>query len=157
MRVRWLALPLLALVAAVAMSTLAGARGGPAPVTISKAKGGPLIDHAQVNHKAKSFWATVENASDHQLSIAFDDRSAQNPHGNFNVRWFRGKHDITHQMTHGGIDFNLGVGKHKSFRANVKPLVNNPGELCLAAGAFAEPDHVDRVGIVYINSTSICG
>jgi hypothetical protein len=157
MRIRWLTLALLALVAATALSASAGARGGPSPVTISKTKGGPLIDHAQVKHKAKTFWATVENATDHQLSITWDDRSAQRPHGDFNVRWFRGRHEVTHEMNHGGLEFNLGVGKQKTFRANVKPLVGNPGELCLAVGAFAEPDHVDRVGIVYINSTSICG
>ena len=157
MGIRWLALPLLALVAAGALSALAGARAAPQEITMSKTKGGPPIDHAQVEKKAKTFWATVENVSGHQLSITFDDRSDQRPHGDFNVRWFRGRHEVTHEMNHGGLEFNLGVGKQKTFRANVKPLVGNPGELCLAVGAFAEPDHVDRVGIVYINSTSICG
>jgi hypothetical protein len=157
MRIRWLALPLLALVAAAALSALAGARVGPHEITMSKSKGGPPIESAQVKNKAKTFWATVENVSDHQLSITLDDRSEQRPHGDFNVRWFRGKHDITHQMNHGGLEFNLDVGKHKSFRANVKPLVGNPGELCLAAGAFAQPDGADRAGIVYINSSTICG
>jgi hypothetical protein len=157
MRIRWLALPLLALAAAVALSALASARAVPDEITISKTKGGPAVESAQVKSKAKTFWAKVENVSDHKLSIALDDRSTQRPHGDFNIRWFRGKHEITHQVNHGGLDFNLAVGKHKTFRANVKPLVGNPGELCLAPGTFAQPDGVDTAQIVYINSDTICG
>src|SRR4051812_32611972 len=155
MRIRWLAPLLLVLAAAVALSASAGAIGAPDEVTMSKTKHGPAIQSAQVKKKAKTFWAKVENVSDHQLSIVLDDRSAQRPHGDFNIRWFRGNHEITHRMNHGGLHFNLGVGKHKTFRASVKPLVGDPGELCLTAGTFAQPDGFDGAGIVYINSDTI--
>ena len=60
-------------------------------------------------------------------------------------------------MKGNGFKFPLDLGERETFRAKVIPLVSDPGELCLAGGFFAKPDAFDRVGIVYINSTSICG
>jgi hypothetical protein len=59
----------------------------------------------------------------------------------------------------GDYRFRLEPGQKRVFRAQVAPRVADPGELCLALRFHTRPgaDSFDDVGLVYINSQSVCG
>lgn len=152
----------LALLACLAAAGLAQGRlVASLTVKVSKHADGPFTSntsHATVGSVAKSFYMRAANSSSAKMQVELNDRSTAERVGDFRVRWFRGKHDITSATrSESGYVFQIPAQSAKVFRAKVKPRVNHPGALCLR-GDFTgiHPASNTASGFFYINSDTIC-
>jgi hypothetical protein len=57
----------------------------------------------------------------------------------FRLRWFRGERNVTQEAQGGGFGFELRRNRPKVFRLLVKPIVEDPGALCVAPRFNLEP------------------
>jgi hypothetical protein len=148
-------------VCAVAATSAAAAQAPPPiKVTVAKHEAGPYtqdVGQVTVGGAARSFYFKLANKTDHTQDVTLEDRSTADAPANVKFRWFRGDENITDDALGSGYAFKLKPGSPKVFRGQVKPLVDDPGEICLFSAFKAQPDDVEIYGLVYINSTSICG
>jgi hypothetical protein len=130
-------------------------------VNVSKHPDGPFntnSGHASVGSVAKSFYMQATNSGTTKMQVKLSDVSAAERVGDFRVRWYRGKHEIT-AATHSanGYVFQIAAQSAKLFRAKVKPRVTHPKALCLRGDFTGLSPMTNTVsGFFYINSDTIC-
>jgi hypothetical protein len=153
------------LIALLPLATLCAtgvALAGPAAsnkVGVAKRESGPYTfggTQVTVDAAARSFYFKIANKTDQTQQMTLEDRSATRPPYDYRVRWFRNRSDITTAANGDGYHFKLAPGSPKIFRGYVKPMVDNPGELCLA-GAFVLGPGMETADFLYVNSSTICG
>jgi hypothetical protein len=129
-------------------------------ITMSKHEDGPYVDMAPVVkvNSPRSLYLRARNNVSGPVAETLVDASHADNLNHWRIRWYRGNHDITSQMSGSGYDFVLRAGKSKVFRAYVKPKTKHPGALCVE-GNFDEtaPHPGERNGAFYVNSETICG
>lgn len=156
----WTCVAALAALVAIVAAAPAMGRGDPAKVTVAKHEGGPYVydsPPATVGAEPESFWMRIASKADYAQDVTLEDRSNADVPGNVKFRWYRGDENITADAQGSGYEFKLKPDRTKIFRAKVKPLVEDPGEICLFGAFLLQPDDLESYGFFYINSDSICG
>lgn len=74
------------------------------------------------------YFKAVSNGNSHEVTL-LDAGEEDDPEG-FQVRWFRKRQDISHDVQTAGYDFTLKFGKPVVFRAHVKNVGSGPA-FCL--------------------------
>lgn len=82
------------------------------------------------------YWKAKNNSGDPQ-DLSFDDASTPKLSG-YEVKWFRGDHNISSQVEGSGYEFSLGDGNTKIFRARLERVSSGMG-FCLG-GQAGTPD-----------------
>jgi hypothetical protein len=158
-----IALTAVAALAAASLALAAGASGLTSTLTIGVGKkpAGPFDQSGATVKvaKARSFYFRVKNTAPARLSVKLLDRSVITQRanvGNFSIRWFKGRHEVSSQVFGDGYLFHLSSDGKKVFRALVKPRNAHPGPLCLAAEADQQPTGAQAFGQLNVNSPHAC-
>ena len=76
--------------------------------------------------------------------------------GDYAVKWFQGKHNVTHDVRSSGREFTLQGNGSKVFRIQLNPKVNNPDPYCVVGDFNRVSDMFGQTGYIAINNQSAC-
>jgi hypothetical protein len=114
-----------------AVPAIAGGPGTP-KVTGAKQKDGPYALKQNVRIKrAKSLYVKVKSTHDQNQTATLAQNVVGPGDADYQIDWFRGDEDISHDVQTSGYDFPLKPEKAKIFRVRVKPEADAPRKLCL--------------------------
>ena len=68
----------------------------------------------------------------------------------FNTKWFDGGDNVTAEIEADGYEFRLKPDKPSVFRISIKPVVDDPGNMCLYGG-IGDPDPEDFASFFGVN------
>jgi hypothetical protein len=147
---------LLALVG-LAMAVPANAGGPGTPVLKgAKKKAGPYKRSLSVNvQERKNLFVKVKSTADSKQAATLFE-GAIDMVDDFDIKWFKGKQDVTHDAQTSGHEFTLRPNRPKIFRVRVKPAVGNPGPMCLYAIVDVTDPVTDGVGPFFKINGSPC-
>jgi hypothetical protein len=108
--------------------------GGPAGTPVlkgAKKKAGPYkrTHSVKVQQRRNLYVKVKSTANSKQTATLY--QGAVDMLGDYSVDWFKGKRDVTHDVQTSGYEFTLRQNRPRLFRAKLKPVVDNPGPLCL--------------------------
>ncbi|MEO8091491.1 MAG: hypothetical protein ABI726_02125 [bacterium] len=149
------ALVLVLLALAVPAPALAGVK-----VEVAKHKSGPWSPFGLNVHiptgDSKNLYIRIKNTSHHahakQVNLT-ERRSADGP--DYQVSWFKGKRDISHDVQTSGHDFTLKHDRSKRFRLRVKALDGSDQE-CVSGEFAVDPGMFVVVGSFRANGNAPC-
>jgi hypothetical protein len=123
----------------------------------SKHKHGPFAVDSQAKVRvgeSRDLWFRAKSQIPDPQTL--DLRTFDENRPTYKVKWFKGRHNITAEVSTGdGYEFNLGAHKKKLFRVNVKRL--DGGEsLCLDASLYTTSDQFVTGADIAINDSSAC-
>ena len=102
-------------------------------VDTAKHRDGPYdntIKTANVSKTKSVFMRAVSHTGSPQ-EILLEDSSGGLGDGDYTVKWFQGKHNVTHDVRSSGREFTLKGNGSKVFRIQLNPKVNNPDPYCV--------------------------
>jgi hypothetical protein len=115
----------------IAVPAIAGGPGTP-KVTGAKQKDGPYSLKTNVKLKrAKNLYVKVKSTHDQNQTATISENRIGPGETDYQVNWFRGDENISHDVQTSGYDFPLKPEKAKIFRVRVKPEADAPRKMCL--------------------------
>jgi hypothetical protein len=127
-------------------------------VKAAKHKDGPYTGDLQNLNlavgKSKTLYWRVKNIGDAlTLELEFDDAATGEPEG-YNIKWFKGKTNISADVKGAGYEFKLKPGNRKQFRATIKHKFDGDGNpVCLGGQANGPLTNADAA---YFQVNGIC-
>jgi hypothetical protein len=146
-----------AVVALASFVAIAQALNPPATIGGSKHKDGPFATDGQAKVRvgeSRDLWFRAKSESPDPQTL--DLRTFDENRPTYRVKWFKGRQDITNDVSTGdGYEFNLGANKKKLFRVHVKRLAG--GEfICLDASLYTTTDQFVSGADIAINNNGAC-
>jgi hypothetical protein len=136
---------------------VAGGPGTP-KVTGAKHKDGPyaLTTHVKLK-RAKNVYVKVKSTHDQNQTATLTEGSVGPGDADYQVKWFRGDEDISHDVQTSGYDFTLKPEKAKIFRVRVKPEADSPRKVCLFSNVQVDVPSTGTDGAFFaIKRKNVC-
>ena len=126
-----------ACVLAAALAIPAGAlAGAELQVRTAKKASGPYAEFTRLNipdGEAKNGYVRVKNKLDKKVGVTLTYEIVVVSDPEYTIRWFKGKKNITADVSNAGYDFGLRPGRSKVFRTKIK-APNGAEPMCMSAG-----------------------
>ena len=151
MKVR-VALLSLVLLLVLGLGTTVATGGGPGTprLTGAKKKSGPYEPklRVKVRSNGRNVFVRVKSTYDsRQKAHMVEGLSGPgDPEADWQINWFRGDEDVSHDMQTSGYDFRLRPHKSKRFRVRLKPNVGGADPFCLYSNVQVDEPTTGRSG-----------
>jgi hypothetical protein len=143
---------LLVVALALGLGATAAIGGGPGTprLTGAKKKSGPYEKelHVKVRDKGRNVFVRVKSTYDARQQATIEERliGPGDPEGDWQINWFRGENDVSHDVQTSGYDFRLRPHRSKRFRVKLKPNVGGPDPFCLYSNVQVDEPTTGRNG-----------
>ena len=140
------------LVVVLALGLAAVASGGPGTprLTGAKKKSGPYAKELRVKvlEEGRNVFVRVKSTHDKRQKAHMVEGIAGpgDPGSDWQINWFRGDQDVSHDMQTSGYDFRLRPHKSKRFRVRIEPNVGSPDPFCLFSNVQVDEPTTGRTG-----------
>jgi hypothetical protein len=134
----------------------AGAPAGTPVLKGAKKKAGPYKRSLAVNvQERKNLFVKVKSRANSKQTATLL-QGAVDMVKDFDIDWFKGKQDISHDVQTSGHEFMLRPNRPKIFRVRVTPVVGSPGPLCLYSNVQVTEPPTGTVGSFFKINGSPC-
>jgi len=126
--------------------------GGPGTprLTGAKKKSGPYEKElrVKVRQQGRSVFVRVKSTHDARQKATIEERfvGPGDPEADWQINWFRGDQDVSHDVQTSGYEFGLRPHRAKRFRVKVKPNVATPDPFCLFSNVQVDEPTTGRNG-----------